>query len=141
MCIEQDPHVDFDCDGICDPGEFDPLCTGSDNCPHTPNADNQFDTYPPDGGNGCGNACECEGNFDNDEDQDGSDAATFKTDFGRNPFSNPCSSLSPCNGNFDFDEDVDGGDAAKCKEDFGRNPFLNPCPYCPTDLWCISYPE
>ena len=30
----------------------------------------QEDTYPP-GGNGCGDACDCEGNFDNDDDQDG----------------------------------------------------------------------
>ena len=32
----------------------------------------------------------CEGNFDYDEDQDGTDAFTFKTDFGRSPFGNPC---------------------------------------------------
>ena len=32
----------------------------------------------------------CEGNFDYDDDQDGSDAFTFKTDFGRSSFDNPC---------------------------------------------------
>ena len=32
----------------------------------------------------------CEGNFDYDSDQDGSDAFTFKTDFGRSSFDNPC---------------------------------------------------
>ena len=32
----------------------------------------------------------CEGNLDYDDDQDGSDAFTFKTDFGRSPFGNPC---------------------------------------------------
>jgi hypothetical protein len=32
----------------------------------------------------------CEGNFDYDDDQDGSDAFTFKTDFGRSLFKNPC---------------------------------------------------
>ena len=37
----------------------------------------------------------CEGNFDFDEDVDGSDAAVFKSDFGRSPFSNPCP-VSPC---------------------------------------------
>ena len=37
----------------------------------------------------------CEGNFDYDQDVDGSDAFTFKTDFGRSPLSNPCPS-SPC---------------------------------------------
>jgi hypothetical protein len=32
----------------------------------------------------------CEGNFDYDFDQDGTDAFTFKTDFGRSTFENPC---------------------------------------------------
>ena len=32
----------------------------------------------------------CEGNFDYDDDQDGTDAFTFKTDFGRSSFGNPC---------------------------------------------------
>ena len=66
--------MDFDCDGILD---------DEDNCflDYNPN---QVDSYPP-GGNGCGNACECEGNFNCsvDRDVDGSDASTFKADFGR----------------------------------------------------------
>jgi hypothetical protein len=149
--------VDTDSDGIDD-------C--NDNCPNHPNGPSggsctsgnvgdpclsngdcgtggicslaQEDTYPP-GGNGCGDACECEGNFDDDPDQDGSDAATFKVDFGRSIFLSPCITSDPCNGDFDCDGDVDGTDAAKFKEDFGRSPFLNPCPICPTDPWCI-YP-
>lgn len=32
----------------------------------------------------------CEGNFDYDQDVDGSDAFTFKADFGRSGISNPC---------------------------------------------------
>jgi len=32
----------------------------------------------------------CEGNFDYDDDQDGTDAFTFKTDFGRSSFGDPC---------------------------------------------------
>jgi hypothetical protein len=32
----------------------------------------------------------CEGNFDYDDDQDGTDAFTFKTDFGRSLLKNPC---------------------------------------------------
>lgn len=35
----------------------------------------------------------CEGNFDCDLDVDGTDAAVFKTDFGRSQFKNPC---PPC---------------------------------------------
>ena len=32
----------------------------------------------------------CNGNFDNDQDVDGTDAATFKSDFGRSVFEEPC---------------------------------------------------
>ena len=97
------------------------------------------DTYPP-GGNCCGDLSECEGNFDNDLDQDGSDAATFKVDFGRSVFVNPCTNGDLCNGDFDCDVDVDGTDAAKFKEDFGRSQFSNLCPSCPTDPWCVYVP-
>ena len=38
----------------------------------------------------------CEGNFDCDEDVDGSDASMFKEDFGRSTFGNPCSYLNDC---------------------------------------------
>ena len=37
----------------------------------------------------------CEGNFDYDKDVDGGDAALFKSDFGRSPFSNPCPPKGP----------------------------------------------
>ena len=108
-----------------------------DNCPNTPNPD-QLDTYPP-GSNDCGDACECEGNFDGDDDVDGTDAASFKADFGRSGFNDPCESADPCNGDCECDVDVDGTDAALFKSDFGRSSFNNPCPYCPTDPWCM-YP-
>ncbi|MDX1779002.1 MAG: hypothetical protein R3339_08980, partial [Thermodesulfobacteriota bacterium] len=124
-----DPGNDYDNDGVC--GDAD------DNCPFIANQ-GQEDLYPP-GGNNCGDACECEGNFDNDEDQDGTDAANFKTDFGRSIFLDPCINSIPCKGDFDCDADVDGTDAAKFKEDFGRSTFSNPCPACPTDPWCV-YP-
>ena len=121
----RDPDKDYDNDTVC--GDVD-------NCSFAANPE-QEDLYPP-GGNGCGDACECEGNFDNDEDQDGSDAANFKTDFGRSTFLTPCTNSAPCNGDLDCDVDVDGTDAAKFKEDFGRSPCFNPCPSCPTDPWC-----
>jgi len=98
----------------------------------------QEDSSPP-GGNSCGDACECEGNFDDDDNQDGSDAAIFKVDFGRDIYNNPCSSSEPCNGNFDCDDNVDGSDAAKFKEDFGRDSYNAPCPSCLSDPWCITY--
>jgi hypothetical protein len=37
----------------------------------------------------------CKGNFDFDQDVDGTDAALFKEHFGRSPFSNPCPSDGP----------------------------------------------
>ena len=123
-----DPDNDYDNDTVC--GDVD-------NCPLNANLQ-QEDLYPP-GGNNCGDACECEGNFDNDQDQDGTDAANFKTDFGRSIFLDPCTNSIACKGDFDCDADVDGTDAAIFKEDFGRSPFSNPCPLCPTDPWCV-YP-
>ncbi len=81
----------------------------------------------------------CEGNFDCDEDVDGTDAATFKADFGRSPFFKPCTNVDSCNGDFDCDVDVDGTDAALFKSDFGRNTFSNPCRPCEGGDWC-SYP-
>ena len=158
--------LDDDCDGICNPEQSDQSCTGSDNCAEIPNGPNvgtctsgnigepclssdtcgtggvcsmnQEDIYPPQT-NDIGDACDCEGNFDCDEDVDGSDASSFKADFGRNSFSNPCTSGNPCNGDFDCDSDCDGTDAARFKADFGRSSFNNPCPACVMGDWC-AYP-
>jgi hypothetical protein len=106
-----------------------------DNCPSTPNP-GQEDIFPP-GGNSCGDACECEGNFDSDLDVDGADASNFKQDFGRSVLKNPCSNADTCNGDFDCDIDVDGANASKFKSDFGRSGLKNPCPNCATEPWCV----
>jgi hypothetical protein len=119
-------HADSDCDGIPD---------NDDNCISIPNQD-QFDTCPPHG-NGIGNACDCESDFDCDADVDGTDATTFKLYFGRNPSFYPCDSINPCHGDFDCDHDSDGSDAVLFKSDFGRSPFQNPCPWCTAGVeWC-----
>jgi hypothetical protein len=151
------PGVDGDGDGIADDqdncpaipnGPNEGVCyTWADMLPCTTDTDcggsegscsmNQEDTYPPPDGNGIGNACDCEGNFDCDEDCDGADAAVFKTDFGRSPFLRPCNEDPLCKGNFDCDFDVDGTDASMFKNDFGRSPFKNPCPTCVVGEWCI----
>ena len=91
----------------------------------------QEGTYPP-GGNNCGDGCECEGNFNDDQDVDGSDANLFKSDFGRGGYNSPCLNNDPCNGDFDCDSDVDGSDATEFKKDFGRGGYNRPCPSCPT---------
>ncbi len=130
LCDEENdrciPLSDMDGDGIPDI---------HDNCPVTPNP-GQEDSYPP-GGNGIGDACECEGDFTCDGDVDGSDVLLFKSDFGRNPHYNPCTGDSPCNGDFNCDGDVDGGDTVLFKADFGRSGgYYNPCPECVAGDWC-----
>ena len=97
----------------------------------------------PDAGGNPDLKCEifanCEGNFDCDDDCDGTDAALFKLDFGRSMFNDPCTNGSTCNGDFDCDGDADGTDAAQFKLDFGRSGFNNPCPSCLEGPWC-AYP-
>ena len=56
----------------------------------------------------------CEGDFDGDNDVDGSDLAVFAADFGLTD----C--INDCEGNFDKDGDVDGSDLAVFASDFGR---------------------
>jgi glucose/arabinose dehydrogenase len=90
-----------------------------------------FKLCPPEGCVGF-----CEGDFDCDEDQDGTDAAAFKIDFGRSSFLNPCTNQKTCKGDFDCDGDVDGTDAGLFKADFGRSPFADPCPTCTVGEWC-----
>ncbi len=116
-------------------GDGDGVGNVCDNCPNNANA-GQEDSYPPQD-NGCGDACECEGNFDGDLDVDGSDASTFKMDFGRSKISDPCTNALPCNGDFECDTDVDGSNATQFKRDFGRSKIINACPICTTDPWCI----
>jgi hypothetical protein len=120
-----DPDNDYDNDTVC--GDVD-------NCPYRANT-NQADTHPP-LGNTCGNACECEGNFNIDVDVDGGDAATFKADFGRGGLNRPCTNGDPCKGDFTCDGNVSGSDAALFKSDFGRNSLNSPCPPCSTTPWC-----
>jgi hypothetical protein len=112
--------TDSDGDGIID---------SVDNCPTDYNP-GQEDSYPP-GGNDCGDACECEGNFDGDQDIDGFDHSKFQIDFGRTN----CTIGNPCNGDLDCDGDVDLDDEQIFLEDSGRG-ILNPCPPCFTEPWC-----
>ena len=105
-----------------------------DNCRNDYNP-GQEDQYPPQG-NGIGDACDCEGDFDCDQDCDGRDASDFKNDFGRSLFRNPCNENPLCKGDFNCDLDVDGSDATMFKNDFGRSRFKNPCPTCVMDEWC-----
>ena len=78
----------------------------------------------------------CEGNFDCDQDVDGTDASKFKSDFGRSLSARPCTNDDPCNGDFLCDSDVDGTDTSKFKSDFGRSMTNNPCLICVTAPWC-----
>ena len=115
-------------------------CTSDADCGGSPDSCSkvQDDMYPPQG-NGMGDACDCEGNFNCsvDKDVDGSDASNFKTDFGRSIILEPCNANDPCNGNFNCDLDVDGTDASIFKSDFGRSSIVNTCPLCSGGEWCV----
>ncbi len=124
------------CNGAVD-ADDDEWADSLDNCPinYNPGQDDNL----PAGGNGIGDACECEADFECDGDVDGSDASTFKLYFGRGQFFFPCNDLNPCRGDFDCDGDVDGTDANRVKTDFGRSFINNACPespVCSQPDWC-----
>ena len=125
-------------DGFCSLNQEDTDTDGTgdvcDNCPDLFNV-TQDDNYPP-GGNNCGDACECEGNFDGDDDVDGTDSYTFGTDFGRNQWLAPCTPENRCNGDFDCDGDVDAADVIEFRDDFGRSGYSDPCPLGAEGDWC-----
>lgn len=135
LCTSHDECGD---NGFCSMNQEDTDNDGKgdvcDNCPTTPNPD-QEDTFPPQG-NGIGDACECEADFDGDQDVDADDLTTLLEDFGREEYYQPCTNEEPCSGDFDCDADVDANDVDKLLEDFGREEFYNPCPACVMEDWC-----
>ena len=64
-----------------------------------------------------------EGDFDEDQDVDGSDLAVFASDFGRTD----CNQSEACDADFDGDGYVDESDLAAFAAEFGRTD----CPICP----------
>jgi len=123
--------------GTCTSGTVGDACKGDDDCGMGGFCSmDQEDTYPP-GGNGIGDACDCEGNFDCDLDVDAEDVTAFLDDFGRNAYSNPCEAGNQCKGDFSCDGDVDAVDVTKFLEDFGRNAYSNSCPDCVEGDWCV----
>jgi len=112
----------------------DAIPDGDDNCPlvHNPN---QEDTYPPQG-NGIGDACDCEADFDCNGNVDALDAMNFLWDFGRGAYYDPCTNARWCYGDFDCNGAVDADDVDKFLEDFGRSHYFNPCPACVVRDWC-----
>lgn len=127
------------CPSYNNPGQEDSDNDGKgnlcDNCPTTVNP-SQEDTFPPQG-NGIGDACDCEANFDCDQDVDANDVTAFLTDFGRSIYNDPCSNGHQCHGDFSCDGDVDANDVTKFLEDFGRSQYNNPCPVCVMGGWCV----
>jgi hypothetical protein len=160
-------HCDADCDllndesdncpntpnaliaGTCTRGNIGQPCdpwTGDAQCDTEMGAGNGFcstdqeDTYPP-GGNGIGDACDCEADFDCSGGVDATDVGAFLTDFGRSTFFNPCTNSDPCNGDFNCDTNVAADDVSKFLEDFGRSQYFNPCPACVPGDWCEYVPS
>jgi hypothetical protein len=120
---------------LIDPDEDDDgIPDYADNCPTDYNP-NQEDTYPPQGNN-IGDACDCEGNFDCDQDVDGVEVTEFLLHFGRGGYSSPCTNGTLCSGDFICDGDVDAEDVTLFLEDFGRGPSDRPCPACDGSAWC-----
>ena len=128
--------TDTDGDGIPDDGDmsgvmFDNPCTGGetvncdDNCPYLYNPDQTDDD-----GNGIGDLCQCEGDFEGDGDVDGTDLTIFLENFGRSLYYRPCTPEDPCLGDFNNDGNVDGADIEVFLEHFGRNKWFLPCPPC-----------
>jgi hypothetical protein len=105
-----------------------------DNCSNTFNP-NQADTYPPQG-NGVGDACECEADFDCNGNVDADDITYFLWDFGRSEYYDPCTNERWCYGDFDCNGAVDSDDLTKLLEDFGRGQYSNTCPVCEVRNWC-----
>jgi predicted glutamine amidotransferase len=123
--------------GTCLRGTIGETCKNNDDCGTGGYCSmNQEDTYPPQG-NGIGDACDCEGDFNCDGNVDATDVTSFLTDFGRNQFNDPCTSGSPCNGDSNCDSNVDATDVTVFLGDFGRNQFNNPCPACVEADWCV----
>jgi hypothetical protein len=116
--------------GTCTSGAIGATCTMDMNCGTGGFCSlNQEDTFPP-GGNGVGDACECEGDLNCDGSVAADDVTTFLAHFGRNQFNEPCTFDNPCYGDFDADGGVTATDVVKFLEDFGRSQFNNPCPAC-----------
>jgi hypothetical protein len=105
-----------------------------DNCPEQINPA-QEDTSPP-GGNGIGDACDCEADLDCSGSVDADDVMQFLWDFGRSTFNDPCTNLRSCYGDFNCDGNVDAIDLPKLLDDFGRSLYNNPCPACNGSAWC-----
>jgi len=126
LVIHQCVFYDSDEDGFSD---------ANDNCPNNYNP-NQEDTCPP-GGNGIGDACDCECDFNCDGNVDATDVTDFLGDFGRSTFFNPCTNDDPCSGDVDCNVNVDADDVTRFLTDFGRSQFNNPCPPCVTGNWCV----
>ena len=116
-------------------GDTDSIGDACDNCLEVPNPD-QEDTYPPPSGNGIGDACDCECDFDCNGGVDATDVTLFLNDFGRRIFNNPCTNASPCNGDANCNGNVDAFDVTMFLQDFGRSYFNNPCPACVVEDWC-----
>ena len=123
--------------GACPDSDDDGVADDIDNCPGTSNQ-HQLDTYPPQG-NGIGDACDCEADFNCNGRVDATDVMSFIRDFARNPFLNPCTNTDPCNGDFNCDGNVDTDDITMFLQDFGRGQYTNPCPACTVEDWCV-YP-
>ncbi|MHA2219990.1 MAG: thrombospondin type 3 repeat-containing protein, partial [Candidatus Hodarchaeales archaeon] len=99
-CLEEENSNQLDSDGdgrgdACDqhPEDYDndAIDDLDDNCLFIENP-GQEDTYPPQG-NGIGDACECEADFDCDGDVDRYDLETFMANYNQSTLDKPASAI------------------------------------------------
>ena len=91
-----------------------------DNCLFVYNPD-QLDSYPP-GGNGCGDACECHADNNDDQVVNLSDLVIMKQQF-----TWICSEHASCEADCNYDNKVDLSDLVTMKSEFSKTG----CPVCP----------
>jgi hypothetical protein len=135
---------DDDNDGICDPEESDPSCSGSDICPYDPDNDGDGDAI-------CGDIDNCPGVEnpgqedigDGDGVGDACDNCPYDDNLNQRdrfpPQGNNIGDACDCEGNFDCDLDVDGEDVTAFLMDFGRGTYDRPCEngdQCSGDFTC-----
>ncbi len=160
---------------ICDNCPYDPendidedtLCGDVDNCPNHYNPDQE--DILPEGGNDCGDVCECEADLNGDGIVSGLDTILYKFDYPRSYYvGEPCAICiggstpgqkclsdaeclggdcgmnfyNPCYSDLNCDMEVSGLDTILYKDDYPRTEYLGePCLACSRSGYPCEYPE
>ncbi len=116
-----DPKCGDACEFTGPDGDGDGIINGEDNCPAVSNPF-QEDTIPSQT-NGCGDACECYADCNNDTKVNLTDLVKMKSEFNRTN----CSPSNPCLADCNYDNKVNLTDLVTMKSEFNKTG----CPVCP----------